>query len=174
MMQPLPLTSCSFPRSWKTKFDFNPNWTIVFAGMVGLTLVGCSDAAVEDLKSKYPKEEVSSPSEQSIILLESGFATKNLLKGMTMQAASENLEFLGWRKLDVIRVSSSGMTNLWIFKPCRAASIEYSQTYKTLSTEQPPKHLMLNARFYECVENEPINLGLLAEINIKEDSYAKN
>lgn len=173
-MQPLPFKIRPFSKSWESKFCFVSNWIFVFAGMVSLTSVGCSNAGVEDHKSNSAEQEISPSSEQSLILLESNFAEKSLLKGMTMQAASENLEFLGWRKLDEIRVSSSGMTNLWILEPCRAASIEYSQTYKTLSTERPPKHLMLNAHFYECVGNEPINLGLLAEINIKEDPYAKN
>ena len=107
--------------------------------------------------------------------MESDFDGKDLVKGMAMQEAMKNLEFLGWEySKKTIHVSAAGMTNLWIKEPCRAAALDYAQLYKTVSTERPPKNLQLIATFYECVEDKPINMGQLAEIKIKEDSYAKN
>jgi len=107
--------------------------------------------------------------------MESDFEGKDLVKGMAMKEVMKNLEFLGWEEYpDKIHVSATGMSNLWIKEPCRAASFDYSHLYKTVSTERPPKNLQLIATFYECVEDKPIKMGQLAEIRIEEDTYAKN
>ena len=146
------------------------NWVPAFAGMIGFVLVGCSETTTEKLKLEVKQEVISSTVENNIVLLESDFDGRSLVKGMGIEEAEKNLKFTGWNKWDGgIRVSPSGMTNLWVREPCRAAAFEYAQTYKIISNERPPKHLQLNARFYECVENKPINLGQLAEVNIKEE-----
>jgi len=164
----------SFPRrrepSRKTVF----NWVPAFAGMTGLVLIGCSNLTSEEQAFHINEKETSSISEEVVILFDSDFVGKGLVKGMTMEEATKSLEFLGWGKWDGIRVSPTGMANLWMREPCRAAAVDYSLTYKTVSNERPPQHLLLNASFYECVDGKPVNMGQLAEVNIKEDIHAKN
>ena len=132
-----------------------------------MVLVGCG-----------PSQSIETPKvleKTDVVLMESDFDGKDLLKGMAMQEAMQNLEFLGWNySKRTIHVSAAGMSNLWMKEPCRAAAIDYAHRYKTVSTERPPKNLQLIATFYECVEDKPMNMGKLAEIRIEEDTYAKN
>lgn len=160
------LSISSFPRMREPSRGTVFNWVPAFAGMTGVVLLGCGSAGSANAPVMTDKND--------IVLLESDFEGRDLIKGMAMKKAMQNLEFLGWHKWDGINVSPSGMANLWIREPCRAAAVEYSKTYKTVSNERPPKHLQLNVNFYECVEDKPVNLGQLAEVNVKEDLYAKN
>ena len=106
--------------------------------------------------------------------MQSDFEGKDLVKGMAMKEAMQNLDFLGWKYFQGIHVSAAGMSNLWIREPCKAAAFDYAHSYKIVSSERPPRHLRLLATFYECIEGDAIKLGKLAEVRIEEDTYAKN
>lgn len=178
-MHSLPHTFRSLPRRREPSCERRSFWvpTLVFTrmfmgGMIGL-LVACSPTKDKNLsKDVIAVNRVQPP--QNVTLMDSDFNERKLIKGMAMQDAMQNLEFLGWEKHDYVHVSSSGMTNLWLEEPCKAAAFDYSSTYKTVSSERPPQQLLLNATFYECVDGKPINMGQLAEVNIKEDVHAKN
>ena len=149
--------------------------------MIGLVLVSCgsaNDAQQATIPEELPVASMKSSEvheETTVVLMETDFDGKDLVKGMPMKEAMKNLEFLGWEySKKTIHVSAAGMTNLWIKEPCRAAVHDYAHRYKTVSTERPPKNLQLIATFYECVEDKPMNMGKLAEIRIEEDTYAKN
>ena len=143
------------------------NWVPALAGMTGLVLIGCSSSESAETTKVLEKTD--------IVLMETDFDGKDLVKGMAMQEAMKNLEFLGWEySRKTISVSAAGMSNLWIKEPCRAAALDYQHLYKTVSTERPPKNLQLIATFYECEEDKAIKMGQLAEIRIEEENNAKN